>query len=123
MCEKGRGGTLPYALLFDDAAVLPQVTTTARLVVAYLALTCTCLSYVLQNTAHPDGGMLVPAAAGAADSRGPHRRGHHRGLRGVGELAERTAAKINDEGLLLTEEAFFVIRKVPTSNLEKSARM
>ena len=51
MCEKGRGGTLPYALLFDDAAVLPQVTTTARLVVAYLALTCTCLSYVLQNTA------------------------------------------------------------------------
>ena len=51
MCEKGRGGTLPYALLFDDAAVLPQVTTTAWLVVAYLALTCTCLSYVLQNTA------------------------------------------------------------------------
>ncbi len=51
MCEKGRGGTLPYALLFDDAAVLPQVTTTAWLVVAYLALTCTCLSYMLQNTA------------------------------------------------------------------------
>ena len=42
---------LTAALLFDDAAVLPQVTTTAWLVVAYLALTCTCLSYVLQNTA------------------------------------------------------------------------
>ena len=42
---------LAAALLFDDVAVLPQVTTTAWLVVAYLALTCTCLSYVLQNTA------------------------------------------------------------------------
>ena len=42
---------LTAALIFDDAAVLPQVTTTAWLVVAYLALTCTCLSYVLQNTA------------------------------------------------------------------------
>ncbi len=42
---------LTAALLFDDVAVLPQVTTTAWLVVAYLALTCTCLSYVLQNTA------------------------------------------------------------------------
>lgn len=42
---------LTAALLFDDAAVLPQVTTAAWLVVAYLALTCTCLSYVLQNTA------------------------------------------------------------------------
>ena len=42
---------LTAALLFDDAAVLPQVTATAWLVVAYLALTCTCLSYVLQNTA------------------------------------------------------------------------
>lgn len=39
------------ALLFDDTAVLPQVTTTGWLVVAYLALLCTCLSYVLQNTA------------------------------------------------------------------------
>ena len=42
---------LTAALLFDDVAVLPQVTTAAWLVVAYLALTCTCLSYVLQNTA------------------------------------------------------------------------
>ena len=42
---------LTAALLFDDAAVLPQVTTAAWLVVAYLALTCTYLSYVLQNTA------------------------------------------------------------------------
>ena len=42
---------LTAALLFDDVTVLPQVTTTAWLVVAYLALTCTCLSYVLQNTA------------------------------------------------------------------------
>ena len=42
---------LTAALIFDDVAVLPQVTTTAWLVVAYLALTCTCLSYVLQNTA------------------------------------------------------------------------
>ena len=42
---------LTAALLFDDVTVLPQVTTTAWLVMAYLALTCTCLSYVLQNTA------------------------------------------------------------------------
>lgn len=42
---------LTAALLFDDVTVLLQVTTTAWLVVAYLALTCTCLSYVLQNTA------------------------------------------------------------------------
>lgn len=33
------------------AAALPHVTTTGWLVVAYLALLCTCLSYVLQNTA------------------------------------------------------------------------
>ena len=39
------------ALLFDDVAVLPQGTVTGWLVVAYLALLCTCLSYVLQNTA------------------------------------------------------------------------
>lgn len=42
---------LTAALLFDDVAVLPHVTATGWLVVAYLALTCTCLSYVLQNTA------------------------------------------------------------------------
>ena len=41
---------LTAALLFDDVAVLPHVTVTGWLVVAYLALTCTCLSYVLQNT-------------------------------------------------------------------------
>ena len=39
------------ALIFDDVAVLPQVTVTGWLVVAYLALLCTRLSYVLQNTA------------------------------------------------------------------------
>lgn len=42
---------LAAALIFDDAAALARVTPTAWLVVAYLALTCTCLSYVLQNTA------------------------------------------------------------------------
>ncbi len=42
---------LAAALIFDDAAALAHVTPTAWLVVAYLALTCTCLSYVLQNTA------------------------------------------------------------------------
>lgn len=42
---------LAAALLFDDTAALAHVTPTAWLVVAYLALTCTCLSYVLQNTA------------------------------------------------------------------------
>lgn len=42
---------LAAALIFDDVAVLPQVTVTGWLVVAYLALLCTCLSYVLQNTA------------------------------------------------------------------------
>ena len=39
------------ALIFDDVAVLPQGTVTGWLVVAYLALLCTCLSYVLQNKA------------------------------------------------------------------------
>ena len=39
------------ALIFDDVTVLPQVTATGWLVVAYLSLLCTCLSYVLQNTA------------------------------------------------------------------------
>ena len=38
---------LAAALLFDDVAVLPHVTATGWLVVAYLALLCTCLSYVL----------------------------------------------------------------------------
>ncbi len=97
---------LAAALLFDDVAVLPHVTATGWLVVAYLALLCTCLSYVLQNTAltrlsflhgvpaamhpaYPDGGVLIPPPAGEADGRGPHRRGHHRGLRGAGKLAER----------------------------------
>lgn len=42
---------LTAAFIFDDTAVLKNVTTEAWLVVAYLALTCTCLSYVLQNTA------------------------------------------------------------------------
>lgn len=42
---------LAAALIFDDVAILKGVTTGAWLVVIYLALTCTCLSYVLQNTA------------------------------------------------------------------------
>ena len=42
---------LAAALLFDDTAALTRVTGTGWLVVAYLALLCTCLSYVLQNVA------------------------------------------------------------------------
>ena len=42
---------LTAALLLDDTAALFRVTAGGWLVVAYLALLCTCLSYVLQNTA------------------------------------------------------------------------
>ena len=39
------------ALCFDDFAVLPRVTPTGWAVVAYLALGCTVLAYILQNYA------------------------------------------------------------------------
>ncbi len=39
------------AFLFDDVAALAAVETQAWLVVLYLALVCSCLAYVLQNTA------------------------------------------------------------------------
>ena len=97
------------ALIFDDVAVLPQVTVTGWLVVAYLALLCTCLSYVLQNTALTRlssytvsllqctqpiltaacsylllGGEVVGDRTGGS--------GAYRGLRGAGKLAERPKA-------------------------------
>lgn len=66
------------ALIFDDVAVLPQVTVTGWLVVAYLALLCTCLSYLLL------GGEAVGDRTGGS--------GAYRGLRGAGKLAERPKA-------------------------------
>ncbi len=63
------------ALIFDDVAVLPQGTVTGWLVVAYLALLCTCLSYLLL------GGEAVGDRTGGS--------GAYRGLRGAGKLAER----------------------------------
>lgn len=66
------------ALIFDDVAVLPQGTVTGWLVVAYLALLCTCLSYVLL------GGEAVGDRTGGS--------GAYRGLRGAGKLAERPKA-------------------------------
>ena len=97
------------ALIFDDVAVLPQGTVTGWLVVAYLALLCTCLSYVLQNTALTRlssyavsllqctqpiltaacsylllGGEVVGDRTGGS--------GAYRGLRGAGKLAERPKA-------------------------------
>jgi len=48
------------AFIFDDVSVLPGVEPRAWLIVAYLAVTCTCLAYVLQNTAlsHISSGMV-----------------------------------------------------------------
>lgn len=69
---------LAAALIFDDVAVLPQVTVTGWLVVAYLALLCTCLSYLLL------GGEAVGDRTGGS--------GAYRGLRGAGKLAERPKA-------------------------------
>lgn len=66
------------ALIFDDVAVLPQGTVTGWLVVAYLALLCTCLSYLLL------GGEAVGDRTGGS--------GAYRGLRGAGKLAERPKA-------------------------------
>ena len=47
------------------------------------------------HPAHPDGSVLVPSSAGAADGRGPDRCGHHRGVRGAGKLAEQPDAHLN----------------------------
>ena len=69
---------LAAALIFDDVAVLPQGTVTGWLVVAYLALLCTCLSYLLL------GGEAVGDRTGGS--------GAYRGLRGAGKLAERPKA-------------------------------
>lgn len=94
------------ALIFDDVAVLPQVTVTGWLVVAYLALLCTCLSYVLQNTAltrlssytvsllQCTQPILTAACSylllgGEAVGDRTGGSGSYRGLRGAGKLAER----------------------------------
>lgn len=39
------------ALLFDSFSVVPNIAPTAWGVIIYLALTCTCIAYVLQNSA------------------------------------------------------------------------
>lgn len=94
------------ALIFDDVAVLPQGTVTGWLVVAYLALLCTCLSYVLQNTALTQlssytvsllqctqpiltaaCSYLLLGGEAVGDRTGGS--GAYRGLRGAGKLAER----------------------------------
>ena len=94
------------ALIFDDVAVLPQGTVTGWLVVAYLALLCTCLSYVLQNTAltrlssyavsllQCTQPILTAACSylllgGKAVGDRTGGSGAYRGLRGAGKLAER----------------------------------
>lgn len=43
--------SLVCALLFDDFGVIPKVAPEAWAVVAYLAVACTCLAYVMQNSA------------------------------------------------------------------------
>lgn len=43
--------SLLCALFFDNFSVVPNITPTAWAVVIYLALTCTCIAYVLQNFA------------------------------------------------------------------------
>lgn len=43
--------SLICALLFDDFSVVPDITTVTWAVAIYLALACTCLAYVLQNSA------------------------------------------------------------------------
>ena len=91
---------------FSGAAVLPQGTVTGWLVVAYLALLCTCLSYVLQNTAltrlssytvsllQCTQPILTAACSylllgGEAVGDRTGGSGAYRGLRGAGKLAER----------------------------------
>ena len=100
---------LAAALIFDDVAVLPQGTVTGWLVVAYLALLCTCLSYVLQNTAltrlssytvsllQCTQPILTAACSylllgGEAVGDRTGGSGAYRGLRGAGKLAERPKA-------------------------------
>jgi drug/metabolite transporter (DMT)-like permease len=39
------------ALMFDDFSIVPNIAPTAWGVTIYLALTCTCIAYVLQNSA------------------------------------------------------------------------
>lgn len=43
--------SLVCALAFDDLRVVPQIAPAAWAVVVYLAVTCTCIAYVLQNSA------------------------------------------------------------------------
>lgn len=43
--------SLLFALVFDDLSVIPSVSLEAWGVVAYLAVFCTCIAYVLQNLA------------------------------------------------------------------------
>lgn len=43
--------SLPCALIFESTKVLSQVTLPAWAVVLYLAIFCTCMAYMLQNTA------------------------------------------------------------------------
>ncbi|MGE5678242.1 MAG: DMT family transporter [Pseudomonadota bacterium] len=43
--------SLICALLFDDFSVIPKVAPEAWAVVAYLAVACTCLAYIMQNSA------------------------------------------------------------------------
>lgn len=43
--------SLICALVFDDFSVVLNITPAAWAVIVYLALTCTCLAYVLQNSA------------------------------------------------------------------------
>lgn len=43
--------SLICALVFDDFNVVPDIAPVAWAVMAYLALTCTCIAYVLQNSA------------------------------------------------------------------------
>lgn len=48
------------AFMFDDVSVLPGVEPRAWLIIAYLAVTCTCLAYIMQNIAlsHISSGMV-----------------------------------------------------------------
>ncbi len=48
------------AFIFDDVSVLPGVEPRAWLIIAYLATTCTCLAYIMQNIAlsHISSGMV-----------------------------------------------------------------
>ena len=100
------GAQLSAASLANDVAGLPQGTVTGWLVVAYLALLCTCLSYVLQNTAltrlssytvsllQCTQPILTAACSylllgGEAVGDRTGGSGAYRGLRGAGKLAER----------------------------------